>query len=49
MQTETLVTKEEYFDLLAKSGVKLEYHEGEIVAMAGVQRAHNIVAGVIPG
>ena len=41
MQTTTLVTHEEYFDLLAKSEVKLEYHSGEIVAMAGAQPAHN--------
>ena len=41
MQTTTLVTREEYFDLLAKSDVKLEYHSGEIVAMAGAQPSHN--------
>lgn len=41
MQTTTLVTREEYFDLLAKSDVKLEYHSGEVVAMAGAQPAHN--------
>ncbi|WP_221390310.1 Uma2 family endonuclease [Dyadobacter sp. NIV53] len=41
MQTTTLVTREEYFDLLAKSDVKLEYHSGEIIAMAGAQPAHN--------
>jgi len=44
MQTTTLVTREEYFDLLAKSDVKLEYHSGEIVAMAGAQPAHNIIS-----
>ena len=44
MQTTTLVTHEEYFDLLAKSEVKLEYHSGEIVAMAGTQPAHNIIS-----
>jgi len=44
MQTRTLVTHEEYFDLLAKSEVKLEYHSGEIVAMAGAQPAHNIIS-----
>jgi Uma2 family endonuclease len=41
MFTETLVSVEEYFDLLHKSDVKLEYHDGEIVAMAGAQPAHN--------
>jgi Uma2 family endonuclease len=44
MQTTTLVTREEYFELLAKSDVKLEYHSGEIVAMAGAQPAHNLIA-----
>ncbi len=43
MQTTTLVSHEEYFDLLAKSDVKLEYNGGEIVAMAGAQPIHNIV------
>ena len=44
MQTATLVTHEEYFDLLAKSEVKLEYNSGEVTAMAGAQPAHNILA-----
>jgi Uma2 family endonuclease len=44
MQTTTLVSREEYFELLAKSDVKLEYHNGEVVAMAGAQPAHNIIA-----
>jgi len=44
MQTTTLVTHEEYFDLLAKSDLKLEYHGGEVVAMAGAQPAHNMLA-----
>jgi Uma2 family endonuclease len=35
------VTHEEYFDLLSKSEVKLEFHAGEITAMAGAQPAHN--------
>ena len=41
MQTTILVTHEEYFDLLAKSDVKLEYNSGEVIAMAGAQPAHN--------
>ncbi len=41
MQTSTLVTVAEYFDLLQKSDIKLEYHSGEVVAMAGAQPAHN--------
>ena len=44
MQTTTLVTREEYFDRLANSEIKLEYHGGEIVAMAGAQPTHNIIA-----
>jgi Uma2 family endonuclease len=44
MQTTTLVSREEYFELLEKSDVKLEYHNGEVVAMAGAQPAHNIIA-----
>lgn len=49
MQTTTKVTHEEYFDLLAKSDVKLEYHAGEILAMAGAQPAHNIIAANLIG
>lgn len=49
MLTTTLVTKEEYFEELLKSDVKLEYHAGEIVAMAGAQAPHNIVAGNLHG
>lgn len=47
MQTTTFVTREEYFDLLAKSDVKLEYHSGEVVAMAGAQPAHNLIVANI--
>ena len=44
MSTETLVSVEEYFELLHKSDVKLEYNAGEIVAMAGAQPAHNSIS-----
>jgi len=44
MATETLVTVEEYFELLQKSDVKLEYTSGEIIAMAGAQPTHNIIS-----
>lgn len=44
MATTALVTVAEYFELLRQSDVKLEYHAGEIVAMAGTEPAHNIVA-----
>jgi Uma2 family endonuclease len=43
MIIETLISVEEYFDLLQKSDIKLEYHDGEIVAMAGAQPAHNLI------
>ena len=43
MSTLTAITKEEYFEMLHKSDIKLEYHSGEVVAMAGAQPAHNII------
>ncbi len=49
MQTTTLVSHEEYFDLLAKSDVKLEYNGGEIVAMAGAQPVHNTLVVNLTG
>ncbi|MFN8345626.1 MAG: Uma2 family endonuclease [Spirosomataceae bacterium] len=47
MVPETLVSVEEYFELLHKSDVKLEYNAGEIVAMAGAQPPHNIIVSNI--
>ncbi|MGM9507066.1 Uma2 family endonuclease [Larkinella sp. GY13] len=38
------VSEEEYFALLKGSTEKLEYHDGEIVAMAGAQLPHNLIA-----
>lgn len=35
MLTQTLISIEEYFEMLEKSDTKLEYHDGEVVAMAG--------------
>lgn len=49
MLTTTLVSKEEYFEELLKSEVKLEYHAGEIVAMAGAQAPHNIISSNLLG
>ena len=43
MSTLTAITKEEYFEMLHKSDIKLEYHSGEVVVMAGAQPAHNII------
>ncbi|MFB0946758.1 MAG: Uma2 family endonuclease, partial [Spirosomataceae bacterium] len=34
----------EYFKLLAASDVKLEYHDGKIVAMAGAKPTHNQIS-----
>ncbi|MFN4144408.1 MAG: Uma2 family endonuclease [Runella sp.] len=45
----TLVSVEDYFDLLQKSENKLEYYAGEVVAMAGAQPSHNIVVANILG
>ena len=44
MDVKTGVSVEEYFEQLATSEVKLEYRDGEIVAMSGAQPAHNLVA-----
>lgn len=44
MATQTAVSVEEYFDLLYDSEEKLEYYDGEIVAMSGAQPNHNIIA-----
>ena len=45
----TLTSVEEYLDMLEKSDVKLEYRAGKVVAMAGVQPPHNIIAGNMLG
>jgi len=39
-----LVSVDEYFEILLKSDVKLEYHAGSIVAMTGAQPAHNRIS-----
>ena len=49
MHATTLVSVEEYFNILQQSEVKLEYNAGEIVAMAGAQAPHNIIAGNLHG
>ncbi len=40
---QTLVSVEDYFDELSNSTIKLEYFNGEILAMAGAQMPHNIL------
>lgn len=47
--TTALVSVEEYFFMLEKSDVKLEYRAGKVVAMAGAQAPHNIIAGNMLG
>ena len=43
METLTKVSEEEYLLLESQATFKSEYHAGEIVAMAGAQRNHNLV------
>jgi len=40
-QTDYQYTEQEYFDLLATSDFKYEFHDGRIKMMAGGKRAHN--------
>ncbi len=49
METIAKVSHDEYFSLLAESEVKLEYHNGEIVAMAGAKPRHNVAINNITG
>ncbi len=44
MAISTAVSVEEYFEMLLKSDVKLEYRAGEIVAMSGARPNHNLLA-----
>lgn len=41
------ITVEEYLELEAKSKVKHEFFDGEIIAMAGAKRSHSLAAGNI--
>jgi len=41
-QTDYQYTEQEYFDLLAGSDHKYEFHDGRIEMMAGGKRAHNL-------
>ena len=43
METLVKILPQEYFEQLAKSEVKLEYHAGEVVAMAGASENHNLI------
>ena len=43
-QPATRVSEEDYFILLQESTEKLEYHDGEVVAMAGAKLPHNLIA-----
>ncbi len=43
MQTITKISVEEYFQQAAQAEYKSEYHNGEVVAMAGASKNHNII------
>lgn len=42
---EKLYSVEEYFEIEARSGEKLEYYDGEINPMPGAKASHNLIAG----
>src|SRR5579862_428057 len=41
----TFLTPEEYLEIERKAEFKSEYYQGEMFAMAGARRAHNLLAG----
>lgn len=43
-QPATRVSEEDYFARLRESTEKLEYHDGEVIAMAGAKLPHNLIA-----
>ena len=43
-QPTTRVSEDDYFVMLQESTEKLEYHDGEVVAMAGAKLPHNLIA-----
>lgn len=43
MQTITKISVEEYFQQEVQAEYKSEYHNGEVVAMAGASKNHNII------
>lgn len=45
----TLTSVDDYFTQLVESDVKLEYHDGEVVAMAGAKPRHNFIVSNILG
>jgi hypothetical protein len=49
MKTTTAVSVEDYFQALEASEIKLEYHDGEIVAKAGAQPPHVHVQSNLQG
>ena len=42
-QAKTLLTPEQYLEIERKSEYKSEYWRGEMFAMSGVSRAHNLL------
>jgi Uma2 family endonuclease len=43
--SKTLLTPEEYLERERKAEFKSEYHQGEVFAMSGASRRHNVLAG----
>jgi Uma2 family endonuclease len=46
-QPNPLMSVRQYLDLLEKSEIRYEYWDGEIVAMSGASRAHNLISASI--
>src|ERR1039457_4461200 len=44
-QPENYLTPEQYLEIERKADFKSEYFRGEMFAMAGARRAHNLIAG----
>ena len=44
-QPESYLTPEQYLEIEEKAEYKSEYYQGEMFAMAGARRAHNLVGG----
>jgi len=49
MRTTTAISEDEYFNMLKSSEHKLEYHDGEVVAMAGAQPPHSFIQSNLIG
>jgi len=45
----TFISPEQYLEMEREAEYKSEYYEGEVVAMSGASRAHNLLAGNLIG